>query len=178
MGTLNIALAIANAVGADDWLKDKLANTRAGKLANKVIDIAKKATGAPSFDEQDVAQLKKDRDMQMAINLALIDSRHQLMELAYLDRADARSAYKIHPEQADKLATLIMRWNLPYIAFLLIANCVALYFLKDHAELLIVIGNVLGMAIKSLFDERKEVTGFYFGGSMQSSPDNEDKGNG
>jgi hypothetical protein len=174
MEPLSIALALAKAAGADDWIKSKVGNLLGAKAANSIVDLALKVTETKSSAEA-LEMVQSDPHLSADLREALIANEHALLMAAYADRNQARATYKIHPEQADKLAERIMRWNLPYIAFLLIANCVALYFLKNHSELLLVIGNVLGMAIKSLFDERKEVTGFYFGGSMQSSPDNRDK---
>lgn len=115
--------------------------------------------------------VKKDPAAANELKKQIMANEQALSMAAYEDRKDARAAYRVHPEQADKLAERIMRWNLPYIAFLLVMNCIAVYCFKDHGALLATISSVLGMAIKSLFDERKEVSGFYFGGSMHSNQD-------
>lgn len=168
MEPVTIALALAKATGIDDWFMDKITGN---KTASKVLDIARSVTGIKN-PEMNLKAISKDPALAEKIKLALIDNKHEIELAAFQDRADARAMYRIHPQQADKLAERIMKWNLPYIAFLLIINCLAVYYLKEHGALLAAISNVLGMAIKSLFDERKEVSGFYFGGSMQSSPDN------
>jgi hypothetical protein len=168
MEPVTIALALAKATGADEWFLDKI---NGNKTAKKVLEIATSVTGINSADKN-LDAITKDPALAAKIKLALVANKQEIAMAAFEDRRDARSMYRIHPAQADKLAERIMKWNLPYIAFLLVVNIAAIYFLKDHSALLAVVANVLGMAIKSLFDERKEVSGFYFGGSMQSSPDN------
>lgn len=164
MEPLSIALSIAKLTGADDWLLEKV---KGNKTAAKLLEMVAGVTGDDN-PKRNLALVKESPELQSKIRMLILSNKHELQMAAYQDRADARSTYKQHPEQADKIAERIMRWNLPYIALLLLVNCVAIYFFKEHGALLAAISNVLGMAIKSLFDERKEVSGFYFGGSMQT----------
>lgn len=168
MEPVSIALAIAKATGLDDFILDKI---RGNKTANTVLNLAKQATGL-SDPKACLEAISQNEQHALELKTLIYQHKHELSLAYYEDRADARAMYRIHPQQADKLAERIMRYNLPYIVFLLIVNCLAIYFLKEHAALLAAISNVLGMAIKSLFDERKEVSGFYFGSSMGTSPDN------
>jgi hypothetical protein len=61
-----------------------------------------------------------------------------------------------------------MKWNLWSILALVLVNGIAIYFLSEEAAVLATVSNLLGIVIKSLLDERKEVTGFYFGSSVGS----------
>jgi hypothetical protein len=168
MEPVTIALALAKAAGVDDWLKEKISGTVTGKVASKVIEFAKQATGKDTPEEALEAVNGSPGHAHNFRNMVL-ENEHALKMAAYEDRKDARQTYRIHPQQADKIAERVMRYNLPFIVGLVIINCVVLHFFRDDAALLAAVSNVLGMAIKSLFDERKEVTGFYFGGSMDAS---------
>lgn len=168
MEPVTIALALAKAAGVDDWLKEKISGTVTGKVASKVIEFAQHATGKETPEEALEAVNSSPGHTHNFRNLVL-ENEHVLKMAAYEDRKDARQTYRIHPQQADKIAERVMRYNLPFIVGLVIINCVVLHFFRNDAALLAAVSNVLGMAIKSLFDERKEVTGFYFGGSMDAS---------
>ena len=168
MEPVTIALALAKAAGVDDWLKEKISGTVTGKVANKVIDLAKQVTGKDTPDEA-LNTVSTNLVYAGELKRQLLQNEHVLKLAAYEDRKDARQTYRIHPQQADKIAERVMRFNLPFIVGLVIINCVVLHFFRHDAALLAAVSNVLGMAIKSLFDERKEVTGFYFGGSMDAS---------
>ncbi|GLX86356.1 hypothetical protein tloyanaT_26090 [Thalassotalea loyana] len=168
--SISAALALADLIGVDDWLLKKLKKSDSGaaKVASKVIEFASNVTGEPQSTDAMLEKLKQDNQLQMQLSATLVNNEHELKRLAFEDRKDARQMYQVHNQQADVIAERIMKWNLPYIFLLLIANALAAYFLKEHSALLLAVGNVIGMAIKSLFDERKEVTGFFFGSSMGS----------
>lgn len=168
MEPVTIALALAKAAGVDDWLKEKISGTVTGKVASKVIDLAKQVTGKNTSGEA-LDAINSSPRLASELKLQIVKNEHEIKMAAYEDRKDARQTYRIHPQQADKIAERVMRYNLPFIVGLVIINCVVLHFFRDDAALLAAVSNVLGMAIKSLFDERKEVTGFYFGGSMDAS---------
>lgn len=168
MEPVTIALALAKATGLDDWFKEKISGTMTGSVASKVIDLAQMVTGKSSASDA-LNAVESSPGYLHNLRDRLIENEHMLKMAAYEDRKDARQTYRIHPHQADKIAERVMRYNLPFIVGLVIINCVVLHFFRDDAALLAAVSNVLGMAIKSLFDERKEVTGFYFGGSMDAS---------
>lgn len=163
------ALGIAKAVGLTDWVTNKLSGSDndAAKIAAKVITFASDATGQkePSLIEK---QLSANPELAAKLKQTLLNNEHQLDMAPYLDRKDARAMHNKHPQQADKIADRIMKFNLPYIFVLLIANVLAMFYLKEFSAILAIVSNLLGMTIKSLFDERNCVTGFYFGSSMGS----------
>lgn len=172
---ISAALAIADLTGLDDWIGKKLrrSDNGAAKLATKIMDMAQDVTG--SADAAAIAKSLNSDPHANAKFRELVESNDQALRLAaYQDRKDARDMYKDHSGQADKIADRIMKWNALYIVIALIANVVAVYYLKDSGAVLATLSSVLGMAIKSLFDERMAVTGFYFGSSMGSK--HKDKG--
>ena len=162
-------LGIAETLGLTDWVKSKLSNSdsNSAKIAAKVMDFAMSKTGE---SDPDKIQQKLSTDPTLAAQLkqTLLDNELEIDMAPYKDRQDARVMHNKHPEQADKIADRVMSQNLPYIFILLIVNVLAVYFLKDQGAIIATISNVLGMTIKSLFDERICVTGFYFGSSMGS----------
>jgi hypothetical protein len=143
--SITAALAIAQATGLSGWIVDKLkgSDNSAAKLAGKVIEFAQDATGQDTPEED-------------------------LKKLAFEDRKDARKMYQVHHGQADQIADRIMKWNLVSILVLVVLQCLSYYYLQDQTELLMAVTSIISMAIKSLFDERKDVTGFYYGSSMGS----------
>ncbi|GEA12719.1 hypothetical protein [Alteromonas sp. KUL49] len=168
MEPVSIALALAKLAGVDEWLKDKVGGVVSSKVATRVIDIAQQVAGVTSPDEA-LEKIGENARLASELKIQLMNNEQELRLAAYQDRKDARATYRVHPQQADKLASFIFKFNLPCIIALVIINCVVLHFFRDNAGLLASICNVVGMAIKSLFDERKEVTGFYYGGSMDAS---------
>jgi len=175
--SLLAAISIAKAVGLDDWLGEKLrgSDNKAAKVATQVIDFATQVTGA-NTPEQALTKLNADPTLAAQLKQSLINNAHELAMAPYQDRQNARAMHNKHPEQADKIAERIMKYNLWFIGGLIIAQCIAVYFLQDKPSLLTVISNLVGIALKTLFDERKEVCGFYFGSSMGSkSKDNPQK---
>ena len=163
------ALGIAKAVGLTDWVTNKLSGSdnNAAQIAAQVIDYASEATGKKDLKgiEQ---QLSADPALAAKLKQTLLDNEQALDMAPYKDRQDARAMHNKHPEQADKIANGIMKFNLPYIFILLVANVLAMFYLKDYSAILAIVSNLLGMTIKSLFDERNCVTGFYLGSSMGS----------
>ena len=162
-------LGIAKTLGITDWLGEKLSGSDSGaaKVASKVLDFASQVTG-----ETDPVKIEKvlsaDPALAAQLKKTLMTNEHELDMAPYKDRQDARAMHNQHPEQADKIADRIMKYNLPYILFLLVANCFAMFFLRDYSAILAIVSNLIGMTLKSLFDERNCVTGFYFGSSMGS----------
>jgi Iap family predicted aminopeptidase len=85
------------------------------------------------------------------------------------EMANARKSYGKHNEQADKIADNVMKFNILYAVLIALAQIAALTFAKDMSDaVIVVIGNVCGWIIKGVLDERKDVTGFYFGSSIGS----------
>jgi hypothetical protein len=163
------ALGIAEAVGLTGWIKNKLSgsDSTAASVASKVLDFTTAKTGE-SDPEKAMAALNANPELAAQLKQTLMANEHALDMAPYLDRKDARAMHNQHPEQADKIADGIMKFNLPYIFILLVANVLVMFFLKDFSAILAIVSNLLGMTIKSLFDERNCVTGFYFGSSMGS----------
>lgn len=174
--SITAALAIAKATGLDEWIVNKLkrSDNGAAKLATKVIDFAKEATG---FENPEVAreQLIKRNEQKEQFVLAITANEQALQQLAFKDREDARSMYKVHHDQADEIASNIMKYNPLYILLVIIALGAAYFFLKEKPELLMAATSILSMAVSRLFDERKEVTGFFYGSSMGSKQKDQNK---
>lgn len=88
------------------------------------------------------------------------------------DVKDARDMYKsTGHEQADKIAENIMKRNLPYLVGLASVNILILVFsekLELNTPVVLAVGNIIGMVIQSLINERAQVVGFYMGSSIGS----------
>lgn len=92
------------------------------------------------------------------------------MQIQADEMKSARSMYQntMHI-QADKIADRVMKWNVIYAVVVALAQIFALsYFTELPDSVIVIIGNVCGWIVKGLLDERKDVTGFYFGSSIGS----------
>ena len=100
------------------------------------------------------------------------DEDKDLFLAGLADVAGARDMYKsTGHEQADKIAENIMKRNLPYLVGLASVNILILVFsekLELNTPVVLAVGNVIGMVIQSLINERAQVVGFYMGSSIGS----------
>ena len=174
--SITAALAIAKATGLSDWITEKLSDSDSGaaKLAGRVIEYAADFTGYTTIDTA-LEKLKADPVAMQAFKDKVLSNEHELKKLAFADKQNARQMYQVHHNQADVIADRIMKYNPLYIGMCLVIQACALYFLQGNASLLSLITSILTMAIKSLFDERKEVNGFFFGSSMGSKQKDQNK---
>lgn len=156
LGLAKVAPVVAGWIGGD----------KAEEAATEVVGIAEKLTGKSGSDALDA--INADPAMALEFQKAVLKDKHRLDELYLQDKANAREMYKVHHEQTDKISERIMSWNLLAILALVLINGLAIYYLKEQAAVLATVSNLLGIVIKSLLDERKEVTGFYFGSSVGS----------
>lgn len=166
MDPISIAGAILSFTGLGDWVSAKLGGVIGNNAASKVIDIAKVVTGIadPAKIEE---QLRADHQMAADLRNKLMDNEQEIIRLQYADIANARDSYKVHNEQADKIAARVMDVNLPAIVALLITNCLIVYFVTNPAVSL-AIGNIIGASVQALWQERQSIIGFFFGSSVGS----------
>jgi hypothetical protein len=141
------------------------------RVAETIADVVATMQGNPTPQNQ--AKLQSLVDSLDPLEIQKLEMGIQQINLerekAYLqDRQGARSMYQVHNVQADKIADRVMRWNLIFIFLVLLINVGSVIWLKENGTILAIIGNVLGMVLKGLFDERQQVGAFYFGSSMGS----------
>ena len=134
------------------------------KTADIVEGIAAQVTGKTGQDA--VAELAANPELAYKFRTAVLADKHVDEELRYADRANAREMYKTSHEASDRIALAIMRWNLPLIGLLIVANVVAAKYLD--ADVMLGIASTIGFVIQSLLKERQDVSGFHFGSSMGS----------
>lgn len=143
-----------------------LGGDKAEAAATEVVGIAERITGKRGPDALEA--IKADPAAALEFQKAVMADKYRLDELYLQDKAGARDMYKVHHEQTDKISERIMSYNLWAILALVVVNGVAIYYLEQQAAVLATVSNLLGIVIKSLLDERKEVTGFHFGSSVGS----------
>jgi hypothetical protein len=83
-------------------------------------------------------------------------------------RGQSHESYRTNGQQADKIANLVIKWNLPIIAILVLVNILIVYYMQDNATLIAIVSQVIGIAIGKLFSERQAIIDFFFGSSMGS----------
>ena len=172
---LGTALALAKFVPDVIGLFSKKRGKDAEAAINAVESVAELITGKSGDDA--VAAISADPELLYKFQIAVMEDSHVKEQMALEDKKDARSAYKVHHEQADKIAERIMAWNLPCLLFLALAQVIVIYLAKQFdlsVEIVAIVSNVLGLLIKSLLDERLSVVGFFFGSSLGSKTKDKD----
>ena len=167
-----MAPAIAAALSlATKYLPDLVGmltdNKKASKTAKIVSQVAKQVTGATTLQGVDDA-LQGSPEMVLELRKAIMADKYVAEEMRLKDVQDARSMYRQEHAQADKLSSMIMKWNLLIILVLVVVNVVAILYLSGSAAVLGLISNIIGIVIGALINERQAVTGFYFGSSLGS----------
>jgi len=145
---------------AEDVIEIAFSSTPLGNVLSKVKEkLAGTATGA--IGDQLLKELNDIPEEDM-----------KLFEMELADKSDARNMYKsTDHEQADKIADSIMKRNLPYILVMSMVNIAVIIFYEKLSltpALILAIGNILGMVIQSLIQERSQVVSFYMGSSLGS----------
>lgn len=88
------------------------------------------------------------------------DNRHE--ESFY---TKAHETYQNNNVMADSIAKQIISRNLPIIGALVVINILVVYFMQEHASLIAIASNIIGVAIGNLFNERQTIVNFFFGRS-------------
>lgn len=173
--------------------KKKFASTGFGQFCKKVAsnvpdiagDILEIATsgnpiGTTIGKVSDLLKEKADKDIAARQALVQLEANKKDWELEVYkaesaDRARATQSYMTKGDKADEIATSIIKYNLVYIALLLIFN-IAFNFVStliiDDKTLAVSIGSTIataiGTVVGSLLQERNQVVGFFFGSSLKS----------
>lgn len=164
MALLTTALALAEVVPSVLKLFGK---DEDAEVAGKVLGIAKTVTGKET-DSEALDALKADPDLVLQYKQAILDDKWVQERIDLANVQGAREMHKVNNKQADELGKSIINWNLPLALVLFAGNLGALHFFKDHAEILITVGNLTGFLLNSLIKERQDVINFYFGSSLGS----------
>lgn len=160
------ALTIAETTGLTSWIGEKFAGEIGAKAAKEVVSIAQSVTGTK--DLESIAQkLSSDSEINAKVREAILEKESSIVKLYYADMKDARKMYSSGSKDiADRIADKIIADNLYLVAAVVAIQSATTYFLKDNPSLIAVLSTLSGTIIKGLLDERKEVTGFYFGSSV------------
>lgn len=85
------------------------------------------------------------------------------------DVKDARDMYESSSHtQSDKIANIVIKYNLPIIAVLVFINIIAVFQLRQYQGMVAIVSNFIGITISQLFNERQSVINFFFGSSQGS----------
>ncbi|HQW94474.1 MAG TPA: hypothetical protein PLU58_01665 [Saprospiraceae bacterium] len=148
-------------------------------LSSKGLDTALDigATVAPPLKVLDLA---KDAIVNGTVLLSDADKKEFLtnyqdylseLQMYYGEMANAREVYKSKSEMTDRVALLVMRYNLPLIGLCLIMLAAATYYLES--VILSLLSATIGSVITMLSGERLSVINFYFGSSIGSKQNGE-----
>lgn len=149
--TAGKALGIANA-SADDVIAELAKNPDAYVKLKEAENEAKRIQNA-ALKEQNEA-LQKSVDAQNA----------HIEKL----RQQAHETYRENSSMADQIAKQIITRNLLIIGLLVAMNIALVYYMQDHANLIAIASNIIGVAIGNLFNERQAIVNFFFGSSIGS----------
>lgn len=161
-------VAIAGALSAfspliKSWLTDD-EDDQSG-IAQAVVDAALQVTTSESPNAA-LAQLAANPDLQKQFH-EMLSNRSNDIALLIRDRESARKNYALSKTTTDAIAKRVMSYNLPLVILTVTVQAVTTYYLRDNAALVSAVSTACSFIIKHLLDERKEITGFYFGGSLK-----------
>lgn len=167
---ITTALALAKFVPDIIGLFSPKRGKQAQDAMEAVQNVASAVTGK-SGDEA-VRAIEADPELAYQFKIAVMADSHVSEQLEAEDRKSARDSYKVHHEQADKVAQSIMARNLPTVFLLVLVNIAGVIWLKDKGELIAIVSNIIGIVIGQLLAERQSVVGFFFGSSLGSKMKN------
>lgn len=163
-------------------MKKDFKSTKFGKFINKVaatgLDVvsivgkAKSGNIIEAISETKELLSKKPNDSSDTLLSELIKKKNEFKSDfdKYLeDVKDARDMYeKASHEQSDKIADIVIKYNLPIIGVLVLVNIIAVFQLRQYQGMVAIISNFIGITISQLFSERQSVINFFFGSSKGS----------
>lgn len=169
-GALGIAKLIPDVI---DLFSGKDEKSK-GDVAKEVINLGSRAvetvTGKSYQDPQQIEEeLRNNKEAQLELEKLYKNHKHEL-EVKYLeDVSDARNMYKkTENATTNKLASQVMTFNIVYVMAAVLAQIFCMFYLTEQPQLLVLIGNVVGIVVGNLLQERSQVLSFYFGSSMGS----------
>lgn len=134
-------------------------------IASKAIDVATTLTVTKNVNDA-VEKLAGNPTLCDAFELQ-IQQEQVTFEALLADRVNARANYANSHKVADSIASRVMEQNLPLAIVVIIIQCLITYFLREQPALLATATMGCTLILKHLIDERKDVTGFYFGGALK-----------
>ncbi len=129
----------------------------------KATELLKEKTGIDLNTKTSLTNEEKQKIIEFESNHSL-----ELEKLALEKFKTSHDTYRQSHEMADKIASQIIRFNLPVILILVIINVLLVHYLKDNATLIAIASNIIGVAIGNLFNERQAIVNFFFGSSIGS----------
>lgn len=154
-----------------------LFDSKKGEDAQKTMDVVESVAEAITGKQGDEAvdAMNKDPELAYKFKVAVMADSHVKEQMLADEMKNARDSYKVHHEQADKVADGIMRKNLPTIFILVLINIIAVMLTKYWqmpGEVLAIISNLIGIVVGQLLAERQSIVGFFFGSSLGSKMKN------
>lgn len=164
-----IAAALPSLIKFVPSLIGMFAGDKAESAVTDVLEIGKTALGLDKNSDV-LAVIEADPEQARLFQEAVMKDKYRLEELYVEDKQSARDMYKSTDHtQADKISDNIIENNAKYAILIGLAQILILIWATSiPPEALVIIGNVSSWLIKGFLDERKEVTGFYFGSSLGS----------
>lgn len=148
-------------------LLDSDRGSKASEIAQTVTTIAKSVTGLDNARDAQVA-LGNDPELALQFELAVMADKTVLERLDEQSRERATEQYKVNNKQADKIAERVTKYNLLYVAFLVVVNIAAVKYFEEDGPLIAVVSNLIGIVIGRLLEERQAIISFFYGSSHGS----------
>lgn len=140
----------------------------AGTLISSVLGTKPTPEAILQEIEQNPEALLKIKELELSHKQKLEELKIREMEIEQEKYSKAHDSYQKNNNMADKIAQLVINWNLPVIFILVVINVYIVYKFEDNAPLISIVSNVIGIAIGKLFTERQAVINFFFGSSIGS----------
>ena len=170
---IGTALALAKFVPDIIGLFSAKRGKQAQEAMTAVESVAESITGKTG--EEAVKAIEANPELAYKFKVAVMADSHVSAQLDLEDKKSARDSYKVNHEQADKIASGIMKWNLPSLVGLAAIQVLVVFIAEKYklsVAVVAIVSNVLGLVISSLIAERQAVVGFFFGSSLGSKMNN------
>jgi len=151
---------------------------------DSVVNLAKQAgellgLGSNSSSDEVVAHLGTNPEAvvklkELEVTAKDLENQHLRKQVEEINRTEeakrgmSHETYRLKNDKQDRIAEQVIKFNLPVIAVLLIANILIVYYIQNNATLIAIVSNIIGMATANLFTERQAIINFFFGSSMGS----------
>jgi hypothetical protein len=137
------------------------------EVADRVLGVASAVTGIKDPSKAAEA-IKQSPELQIKLKKLTMEDKWMQERIDLDNVKDARNMYAANHAAADQIGKHVIKFNLPLALALFFGNIIALYFFRDHSELLLILGNMTGFLLNSLLKERQDIINFYFGSSLGS----------
>tara|TARA_B100000929_G_scaffold291123_1_gene288150 strand:- start:1396 stop:1974 length:579 start_codon:yes stop_codon:yes gene_type:complete len=174
LGIISTALGLAELVPDIVDLFSGKDSKKQTDVARDVVDIGRSAVEAVTGKRIETPaevenKIRESVEIRREFQRQYASQKHELRKKYLEDVQDARDMYESTKNPTtDRIANHVINFNLVYVLVAVAVQVGCMIFLKDFPNLLVLIGNIIGIIVGNLLQERAQILSFYFGSSLGS----------